>query len=166
MLRTVQKIFCWKHCVWTWHCLPKYALLILFKSTEIIKMLLTLVQCGNCRDWNVSTLYTLFNQDVKQYFFFAWLQQGEAHESRDTGNTFSFTFSHPCKKGLWDRWLGSSQTHEEGSGTVMAQERAPSSEKPLLAETVPYKSPTNQWLTQPSPTYLITSEAILSEVAW
>lgn len=31
--------------------------------------------------------------------------------------------------------LGSSQTQKEGSGTGMAQERAPSSEKPLLAET-------------------------------
>lgn len=51
---------------------------------------------------------------------------------------------HLYKKGLRGRSLGSSQIQEEGPDTAMAQQRAPSSEKPRLDETVPYNAPTKQ----------------------
>lgn len=68
---------------------------------------------------------------------------------------FSLPYCHVYKKGLWGRSLGRSQIPEEGTDTAMAQQRAPSSERPCLDETIPYKAPTKQWLTQPSPPHLI-----------
>lgn len=71
---------------------------------------------------------------------------------------FSLPYCHVYKKGLWGRSLGRSQIPEEGTDTAMAQQRAPSSERPCLDETIPYKAPTKQWLTQPKPPHRIWSD--------